>query len=832
VRKNIAPGSNDKDRSLIKIDTSNFSAGIINDPPASTIPKSALADGENVITYPTEVIPRTGTTLYTHLEIPPLAGRTGYSATKAGYIVTADQNMFSQADVGHYWVWPGTETEHDEIIRYISGTQVEVANTGTKATTQFGCYVRGHINLWKFHTVQRKWLFMFGNELWVVSLDMATWTSVLILSHDKPNDAISDCREFDEFSWLIFNSGGMFRVDLEPETPVSYRINTPIPNVAIAAQAETNDTHYQYGYLYGAARLVGDALFRDRLTPCRIETESGTNAWDSAYQDYNDVWCTDPIGNAAYYYAKLTCGVLSATYVKVSGWNVITNGTFFVNINGIGSYEIFCDFTNATTMSDVASIIQASLRDWFPDATCDFKDDHFVITSGRVAGGTITWLTAGITGTNIATYLNGTVTGTGTKTYSTTTAAKVVGPLYVPNVPNTDPQEYQWHLTHLPIYRTLDKENLYKQGTSEQRLNDPEQFVWVKDLRMCAAFWAFKYNGHALAQIGQFEPADVGSTIEWENGSIDTILEYVSPDDVVIADPGYYSANTPLMACAIGNGAVIRASQSGTTVTRTHGGTFSSGDVGKTITWSTGYRSYITAFISANQVTVNDDYDKDIQGCTHTAKFRYFCDLTDDDTLRTRQTSLLCKTRFLEAMDNANCGVVVPGYVITAERGSHKIEYCGLPIAYDYLAGFCNKGYQFSETIKDDINYLLMVPNKFIALCSNRTWGGPTNISEFVTMPKTGVVVSILGGIDIIDGNIGCIDWGSIQEVSHGVFRMITNEPGGIGLRDFNGFSFGSNLLEVNGGSQTNWMDKFRDLQKATASLYDGHAGYIVWGNE
>jgi fatty acid-binding protein DegV len=40
------------------------------------------------------------------------------------------------------------------------------------------------------------------------------------------------------------------RVDLEPETPVSYRINTPIPNVAIAAQAETNDTHYQYGYLY------------------------------------------------------------------------------------------------------------------------------------------------------------------------------------------------------------------------------------------------------------------------------------------------------------------------------------------------------------------------------------------------------------------------------------------------------------------------------------------------------------------------------------------------------------------------------------------------------
>lgn len=831
MRKSLAPGSNEKDRSLIKIDTDNFGYGIVKDPPASTIPKNSLADGENVICYPTEVISRTGSRLYTTSELPPLAGRTGYSASKSGYIVTCDQNHFTLDDVGNYWVWPGTETEHDEIIRYIDGMHVEVADSGTK-TTQVGCYMRGKINLWKFHSVQKKWLWMLGNELWLTNLDIDEWTEVLIVSRDAPYNAISDCKEFDEWSWMVFNSNGIFRVDLDSPDPIAYKINVPIPNSRMSEQAQTVDTDYQYGYIYGTSRIIGNAWFRSRLTPARIETETGANNWDDAYQDYADVWTEDPIGPSTETFAELECARLGATYQNIAGWNTIVDGTFNINVNGIGTYEVYCDFSNVTTMAEVAATIQAALRDYFSDATCEYDGDHFVLTSGRIPSGTISYCTAGATGTDIATIMGGTVAANAVISYPYTDVPTVVGPLKLPVVNNTDPQEYQWHFTHYPIYRTLDKRGLYKQGTSELRLNDPERFVWVKDLRVCGAFWARRYNGHALARIGQFEEADVGTVIEWEDGARTTILGYASPDDVIIYDAGGYYAKeeTDYMAAAIGDGRVLRASQTGTTVTRTHGDVFTAADVRKTITWATGYRSIIIAFINANQVTVNDDYDKDVQGITLDPVQRYFNDTISDDTLRTRETRLLCKTRFLENMSNCNVGLVVPGYMLTAQRTSNRLEYCQLPIGYDYLAGFHNKGYQFSETIKDDIQFLLMAPNKFIALCSNRTWHGPTNISEFVTLPKTGVVVSVIGGIDILDGNIGCFDWGSIQEVQNGVYRLITSEPGGIGLRDFNGFSYGPNLFELQKTSQTNWMDAFRALRRATASIFDGLAGYIVWG--
>jgi hypothetical protein len=61
---------------------------------------------------------------------------------------------------------------------------------------------------------------------------------------------------------------------------------------------------------------------------------------------------------------------------------------------------------------------------------------------------------------------------------------------------------------------------------------------------------------------------------------------------------------------------------------------------------------------------------------------------------------------------------------------------------------------------------------------------------------------------------------------------MLTAETSGIGLRLFNGYSFGENLLEVGKVGHTTIMRDLDNIQKATASLYDGVAGYIVWGRE
>lgn len=828
MRKTITPGSNRNDRSIVKYDQDKWGGGTVNDPPASTIPNNSLAYTENAICYPTEIVPRTGSTLWTTHELPPLSGRTLLSATKNGYIVTTDQNQFLPTDVGNYFVWPGTVTEHDEIIRYISGTTVEVNDSGDKGTTQVGCYLRGKINCWVWHSQQRRFVFLLSDELWSVNLDMDEWISLPVISRDKPSNSISSCVEFDDKTFKLFNSNGIFTIDFENVNV--FKSNTPIPDTAVIDQDKTADTKYEYNVIYGTARLEGHGLHINRLSPTKIIQESGTNAWDDNYRDYANIWTEAPIGPSNYTYSRLTCQTLPVAYRDPYVWRAISDGTFCVNINDIGLYECHCNFSDIESMAEAASVIQTAMRDFFTNATCEFIANGFVLTSGRIKNGTISYLENGINGTNIAGIMGGLEISSSVLDAPYIDEPVVYGPLYVSKVDNTSPQEYQWHLTHFPIYRNMDMNNVYKQGTSESRLNDPERFIWVKDLRMCAAFFARKFNGHILTNAGEFEPSDVGCTVEWEDGSRDTILEYIAPDDVVISIAYGYGTETIFMACCIGNGRVFRASQSGTTVTRTHGDVFTENDINKQLTWSLGYRVTISAYIDANTVTVLEDIDISEQGATLDPTYRYFCDNVSDDTLRTRQTTLLCKSRFLEPMNNYNIGIVIPGFMVTALRGTGNIEYCQLPTNYEYLAGYHNKAYQLSKDVKDDIQQLMFMSDRFIIWCTNKTWYGVTSSDNYVTIENTGTVVFILGGIDILDGDIGCFDWGSIQKIGNSLYRLKTSESGGIGLRDFNGFSYGNNLLVNSKTGQKNWYDSIEELKKATCSYYDGNSGYLLWG--
>lgn len=708
-RKNFIKGSDKTDRKFVQVDQDSFGSGLIKDFPATEIPANSIAEGDNVVVFPNEIQGRLGSQLYTYTEVPPLTGKTGLTASKSGYIITRTDNAFTEEDVGNYWVWPGTETIHEEIIRYINGLNVEVATSDTRASTG-GCYMRGKENLWVFHSIQKVWLALYGNEFWIADIDMNSWTKVVMLSSTTPFSAKSESAEYDENSWIVFNSAGHFHVNYYMGMWTAWHRNTPIPNVAIPEIAATGSTHYRYGYIYSSARLSEMGNFIDRLSPSHIEVESGTNSWADDLQDYNDVSTANPI-----------------------------------------------DSTNS----------------------------------------------------------------------------QVVGPLYVPIVNNTDPVEYQRHFTHFPIYRTLDKDNKYQQGDIESKLNDPQRFIWTKDLRICAAFLARKFNGHVLATYGEFEPADVGSTLEWENGDRDTITEYIAEDEVVISHTLYPDVETGLMACVIGNGRVLRAAQVGTTITRVAGDTFTSADVGKTITSSTGYRSVILAYINANSVTVHDDQDKVEQGFTLDPTHRHYCDTVTDSTLNSRTRDLVCAVRFLEPMPNVNDGVIAPGFMITAVRNEKKLYYCAWADNYEYTASFYYAGYQFSTKIKNNIQKLLMCPNRLAILCQdNKTWYGPINASETITLPEVNAVIPLLGGIDILDTAIGCFDFGSVQPVENGAYVMLTAEASGVGIRLFNGYSFGENLLEVGKTGHTTLMRDLDQLQKATASLYDAIMGYVVWGRE
>ena len=722
MRKVLQPSTNKQDTIFPAPKREEvFFYGVIKDAPATDIPDGSIADGLNIICYPTEIVGRTGSELYTDVRIPAISGKSGYSASKSGNYITTTTDVFVPEDVGNFWVWPGETEEHDEILEIISTTQVRVAHASDRNII-IGCHIRGKNNFFKFHETQKKWVRQFFKDYYWQDIEMDSFEQIIIISRDLPSNVISDYKDFDDYSGVSFNSNGIFRMDFEVRPSLSYKINCPVPNIPIAAQDPTDTTTFAYRYRYSAARLIGNQIIRNRLTPTRIETEGGTNVEDfeTNIAGQDKVWCEEPI---------------------------------------------------------------------------------------------------------------------------TTDDPKIVGPLWVPIVENTSPQEYQWHYTHYPIYRTLDIENTYARigesdNTERAEYNNPERFVWVHDLRIMGAFWAYKRNGIITALVGMFEIADVGSTIEWDNGDRDEIVGYINSRQVRYRWSGegqaYPEEEGYLRAACIGNGKVMRVTQSGDIITRTHGSTFTSADLRKTLQWANGYRSYVREVLDANRVRVYDSSNKSVQGITLDPRYRYFNDTITDFQLRSRLTEplLLLTQRFWRPLRNCNIGILPPGFMVIAIRNFNIVYYCQLSESFEYLAGYHNPAIQLTKTIKDDIQAMWVFPDKFVVWSSGKTYHCPTNQPDLVVVPQVGEAVASLPGIEVLDSAKGCFDWGSIVDIGNDEIELLTSEKGFVGMRRFNGKSYGDNEAYIENLGMGRMADDLNELYHATAAIYNGNTGYILWGRE
>lgn len=830
-RKNYNPGSKSE---IIPYETPGFSAGVIKGESPSQIPQNAIADAYDVIVHPGNIEGREGTILYGTVNIPPIDNRTGYTASKAGDTITATTDIFTEDDVSNYFVFPTSTPTHYVIIEYISTTQVKVLTAGDQPLT-VGCYLRGKTNLTKWHKILRKFIFIWGQQVYTAKSDLTELVRCRIISRDLPNNSISGYDDFDRNSGIIFNSNGIFKIDFDREIPIVYKLNIPIPNIAIADILEEATSQFNYHYLYSSCKLFEDGNLINRLTPSRIELETGTNIWDDTYRDYADVFLDEPIGRNVYSYGVLTCATLLAPYDNVGGWAAIDLGSFKININGIGIKEIIVDFSNVTNMIEVASAIEYALKDFFSTATCVYGTGEFIITSGRINEGTVTYITAGTASgtTDIATHMGGTSGAGAIISNPYTENPQVVGPLYVPNVPNTNPQEYQWHMTHFPIYRTKDLLGRYKIASDPDQFNSPNDFIWVYDLRICAAFYGhITDSGYFIAEQGAFEEADVGSVLKLEDGSRYEIIEYINILVVRVQyGPDYYGENTNTQAAAIGNGRVMRCTQSGNIVTRTKGSVFTDGDVRKNIKWATGYYSYITEYIDQNNVRVADEQSKTAMGVTLDPIYRYFNDTVSDNTLDARLTRLKLKQRYWEAMPNGNVGKVVPGLMFNAIRGDGQLNYGQIPDTLEYLHGFHDRGYQLTQAIADDIQMMWLFQDLLIIWTSRKTWRWSLANYQFITNPYTRDAILQITGLEVADEDRGCFDWGSIEPIGNGNVQMLTSEPGVVGWRKYNGYQYGPNELVVQEIGKERIPD-IQKLQQATSVIYDGRAGLLLFGKE
>ncbi len=834
-RKEVRPSSNKQDRRSEPHRQTVFT-DVYEDEPADILPEGVVAKARNAICQNKTFEPRNGSRLYTELTFPAISGRTGYSLSKSGYIVTSlSGNIFSQADVSYLIGWDNGR--YDEITYYISPTQVRVRDNDANSGT--ACFIQGRINLWEWHSKQEVWIFQIGRMFYTADRDITSLTQVLIFSRSIPNNAFSDGKEFDN-DYIVENSGGEFKILLNRNPPIAYRTNTDIPTDKIISNQSDGDKNHKYRYFYSCAFLENFGNFRSRATPVKIQTESGINQYNFENVDEGD-WSiinTElPVGRGVTTYGVLDGG--AGIDVNPATWAAITDATIRVSINNLGYVNCVFDFSTAVTMDNVASIMQTSIRRYFPNATVEYIGTgtfpRIRITSGKIEGGTVSLCFEGQGGTPSAATMFLTQATGAVVTAPYLDAPNVVRGLTVPLwLGNSD--TWQWHWSHFPVYRSPDygPSGVHLKTDGKQTVNSPDFIVWVKDLRIAASFIARRYNGMVEVwpgEYGEFEEADGGAVIEFEDGSRVELIaggfidsknwRYRGTDE-----SDYYGDNTGWMAAMIGNGRVARVDKVGTLVTRYPGSTgtaFTSDDERKPVWWPNGSMSFIREVIDSDSFTVWDTVDWDMTGVTLEPTYRNFTDLTNDDVLYGNSAYWTAKNRLFTPTPIANLISKQPGYLLTAPWGGKEISYMQLELSYRQFVGYHN--YEFQRIILEDKIFALHdFPNRYSALCQSSIHTGTTRDGIELTIPGTLQLIFQLADPEKV-ADFGIANKGSIFKVSKGVIRMVTNLNE---VMDFDGINYEPDLTTTPDGLKK-FRDAVRDAVQSFSTIYSRLTGFLMW---
>jgi len=354
-------------------------------------------------------------------------------------------------------------------------------------------------------------------------------------------------------------------------------------------------------------------------------------------------------------------------------------------------------------------------------------------------------------------------------------------------------------------------------------VNSQDMYIWTKDLRVAAAFLARKVVGYIESRFGEFEPEDVGSVIEFDDGSRETIISYIN-EHVVTYDYGaYYGENTDWMAAAIGNGAVYRVTQTNDMVIRTHGHTFSADDIRKPIFWPDGGQSYIRQYIGPNQVRVWDSTDRNLTGCTTDPISRNFNDILSDEKLFSRSSAWTCKNRFMKPLPKGNMVSIQPGFVLSATRGGNRVYFCQTESAYRPFVGYDVNEYQKVD-VDDQILEMVGFPLKYSLFGLSSIYTGVTNNAQIMTIPETQQIISLPSGVDK-KASFG-VALGSVQRVSDDWVKFITNDND---VLTFNGEVFGPNEAANDETGQGKILKALQSAFPQFTTLYSAINGFVVW---
>jgi len=462
---------------------------------------------------------------------------------------------------------------------------------------------------------------------------------------------------------------------------------------------------------------------------------------------------------------------------------------------------------------------------------------RFIISAGQQDGYTISYLTAGLTGTDISNVdvvsgcgLYGTAGVAELSNVEQYTEFSIVGDLAVPEVRDVTGVK-QTDKTHFCVHGT---KNTGPAGTDvlTGQGNNPEQFIHIDDVPIMKAF-TIKATGYGSPNSrlkcydGLFSQHDPGNIVLFEDGS-ESLIEYLcdkhgvrvyTPTSLYAIGDGNY---VPRQSAVMGSDTVFTCSKTGHTVTLISGARgFAATDIRKPIFWADGTVDWITGYTDANTITTLESSTKASQGVAIDPTSRKFCDIsTDTPVLSSRIKGFTTQHRGRTSLPECDLGVIIQGFLAVALRGTNTIHYSPMTTAQKYLVGYYHAGLNKYSEIADEIQFLLSLPDKLVVVCAQSTWNCATNTPRESKRPDLGVTVPLLPMFTLID-EVGCTAIGSIRKLGIGLYSMITSEPA---HRLFDGFKFGDNL------ANEQVMETLKSINTFTYSQYDEISGLKMWG--
>lgn len=293
------PRSRQQDERPIIRSQNDFKAGMFRDIPASNISEAAVADLKNFINHGDSLTGRTGTKQWSESAIPAKVSSISitWTISSGERTVTATSGTpFTFDDIGN-WI-KFSDGTIEKIIDYTSSTVVETKTTVTTASGSDTVDVRGHVNAFYFHKGNKKVIAHVDNRILMADdLTMTGWTECIRNSIIKPSNNDSTFDEFEKYA-ILFNTNGMFKINLDQDPPIYFRMNTPVSNTKVTTSGvQSSGTPYGYKYVYSLTRMPGFGN-RNRQTPgVNIEMETGTNVVDDNFNDYGVLWSASGVGS-------------------------------------------------------------------------------------------------------------------------------------------------------------------------------------------------------------------------------------------------------------------------------------------------------------------------------------------------------------------------------------------------------------------------------------------------------------------------------------------------------------------------------------------------------